>query len=258
MSRGRSKADQPAAPALTHAEIAAAHAMTVYEDRALLVLDKPSGLPVQSRRAEDRSLEHLFPVWAPHASKPLRLVHRLDRPTSGVIALAKTRAAAAALSAAFAARRVAKTYLALVAAAPDPPAGEIDRPLRKATLGDIDRMLVCASDAPGAQEAVTAYRTLAAAPAAALLAVQPFTGRLHQIRAHLAAIDRPVLGDDKYEGGFLVGGRQVARLQLHAWRLVLPHPSGAETRIFTAPPPPELTALWSALGLDVEAALAGA
>lgn len=219
----------------------------LYEDDALLVVDKPAGLPVQpGNRAEKGSLLDLIAAYAaaradrkaggktdhdaaapPFAPAP---VHRLDRVTSGTLAVAKTRLAARRLSRTFAAGQAEKTYLAVVEGIPDPPAGTIDTPLR-IEKGARSRAVA----APGGARAETAYRIVGELPGRrALLEVRITTGRTHQIRAHLASIGHPVAGD-RYYGA---RGKVAGRILLHAWRLVFPHPASGRPVAVTAPPPP--------------------
>jgi tRNA pseudouridine32 synthase/23S rRNA pseudouridine746 synthase len=201
---------------------------------------------VQGGSGISRSLEHLLAAFAKSNGKRPRLVHRLDRETSGVIVAARTKPAAAFLSEAFAGRDVQKTYLALVCGgAPEPREGEIDLPLKKSSRRGLDIMEV----APGGQSALTRYRTRAATAGAALVELNPETGRMHQLRAHLAAIGRPIAGDGKYGGLFNLAGTQIATLMLHAVALDVPHPEGGRRR-FTAPPPQGFRAAQLSLGLE--------
>jgi tRNA pseudouridine32 synthase/23S rRNA pseudouridine746 synthase len=190
-------------------------------------------------------------LWAfakPGKARP-RLIHRLDRDTSGVILTAKTKPAAGALGKALMARKVSKSYLAIVTpGAPDPKSGVIDLPLRRDEQGREAYMRVCAPDHPDAEPSVSRYRTRAAAEDSALLELDPQTGRMHQLRVHLAAIGRPIAGDARYGGSLVVLGHPVSRLMLHAAALTFPHPSGGMKRIET-PPPKDMADLIAALGL---------
>jgi tRNA pseudouridine32 synthase/23S rRNA pseudouridine746 synthase len=153
-------------------------------------------------------------------------------------------------------RRVKKTYLAIVApGAPAPREGRIDAPLRRVSLGREVHMEVCAGDHPDAEAADTGYRTLAAADAAALLELRPHTGRMHQLRVHLASIGRPIAGDSRYGGALVLGGAAIPRLMLHAAAIAFPHPDGGERRI-EAPIPDDMAAALAGLGLQPRAALA--
>ena len=248
-------------------DAAFARSLLIHEDAHVLAFDKPSGLAVQGGSGVKESLEDMLGAFAKSNGKRPRLVHRLDRETSGVIVAARTKPAAAALSAAFAERLAKKTYLAIVCGgAPVPDAGMIDLPLRKASRAGLDVMEIGAArqSSTGSdrrspalvegkrqgnwQDARTGYKTLAATTEAALLELAPETGRMHQIRAHLAAIGRPIAGDGKYGGLFSLGGVSVPRLMLHASRLEAPHPAGGALSL-EAPPPEAFRLFLSALGL---------
>jgi tRNA pseudouridine32 synthase/23S rRNA pseudouridine746 synthase len=223
-----------------------ARSFLIHEDAHMLVFNKPAGLAVQGGSGVQQSLEDLLAAFAKSNGKRPRLVHRLDRETSGVIVAARTKPAAAFLSEAFAGRDVQKTYLAVVCGgAPEPRRGEINLALRKTNQRGLDIMVI---DASG-QSALTRYRTLAATPAAALLELSPETGRMHQLRAHLAAIGRPIAGDGKYGGLFSLGGVAVPSLMLHAAMLDIPHPDAGRAR-FEAPPPPAFEETCRSLGLE--------
>ncbi len=223
-----------------------ARSLVLDEDAALIAFNKPSGLAVQGGSGVMRSLEDLLAVFAKSNGKRPRLVHRLDRETSGVIIAARTKPAAAFFSAAFAGRDVKKTYLAVVCGgAPAPEAGEIALALKKSSRKGLDVMDV----AKDGQAALTRYRTLAATPEAALVELQPETGRMHQLRAHLAAIGRPIAGDGKYGGLYRIGGTDIPRLLLHAAALDVPHMEGGR-RTFVAPPPADFAEVVRSLGLE--------
>lgn len=231
-------------------DIAFARSLLLYEDAHLLVFNKPAGLAVQGGSGVEHSLENLLSAFAKSNGKRPRLVHRLDRETSGVIVAARTKPAAAFLSEAFAGRDVQKTYLAIVCGGdPDPTDGEVSLPLKKCSRKGLDLMELAREGEPGAQNALTRYRTLAATPFGALLELKPETGRMHQLRAHLAAIGRPIAGDGKYGGLFSLGGTPIPSLMLHAAALDIPHPSGGR-RSFTAPPPAHFLTALNSLGLD--------
>lgn len=223
-----------------------AHTLVIHEDAHIIAFNKPSGLAVQGGSGVTRSLEDLLAVFAKSNGKQPRLVHRLDRDTSGVIIAARTKPAAAFFSEAFAKREARKTYLAVVCGgAPSPDVGEIALPLKKSSRKGLDIMEVAADGQP----ALTRYRTLAATSEAALLDLSPETGRMHQLRAHLAAIGRPIAGDGKYGGLYRLGGEEIPRLLLHAAALDVPYPDGRR-KCFTAPPPPDFTAILRSLDLE--------
>jgi tRNA pseudouridine32 synthase/23S rRNA pseudouridine746 synthase len=235
---------------LTPDEIAFVRSLVIFEDEHVLALNKPAGLSSQAGRTPGHTLDELLWAFArPGKSRP-RLVHRLDRDTSGVILTAKTKPAAGFLGKAMMARGIFKTYLAIVSGgAPSPTSGSIDSPLRREEIGREAYMRVCAPEHADAEAARTRYRTLAAAGEAALVLAEPLTGRMHQIRVHLASIGRPIAGDVRYGGALTLGGRPAPRLMLHAQALRFPHPAGGERRI-EAPPPADFSDLSEKLGLS--------
>ncbi|MDR1788280.1 MAG: RNA pseudouridine synthase [Treponema sp.] len=183
----------------------------LFENDVCLVVNKPAGLAVQGGAGLHTSLDAL--LEAAYGGE-VRLVHRLDRDTSGVLLAAKGRAAAAAFGEVFAGRGARKVYLAVCGGAPVPPEGRIRGALEQRGVR---------------RQAETRYRVLAgqaALPETSLVEVELGTGRMHQIRRHLAAAGCPILGDDKY-GDFALNKRLrseagLKRLLLHAARLVLP------------------------------------
>jgi tRNA pseudouridine32 synthase/23S rRNA pseudouridine746 synthase len=234
---------------LTPEEDAFVRGLVIYEDTEILALNKPAGLSSQAGRTPAKTLDELLWAFArPGKARP-RLIHRLDRDTSGVIVAAKTKPAAGFLGKAIMARRVFKTYRAIVApGAPEPPQGLIETPLRREEIGREAYMRPCAPDHPDAETARSRYRTLARGEAAALMQLEPHTGRMHQLRVHMAGIGRPIVGDARYGGALVVAGRPVSRLMLHAQALRFPHPAGGEKRV-EADPPADMLALAAALGL---------
>ncbi|HEY3695108.1 RluA family pseudouridine synthase [Phenylobacterium sp.] len=240
---------QPTPLRLTPDEDAFVRSLVIFEDAEILAFNKPAGLSSQAGRTPGKTLDELLWAFArPGKARP-RLVHRLDRDTSGVILTAKTKPAAGFLGKAIMGRRVFKTYRAIVAPGPpEPPQGLIETPLRREELGREAYMRVCAPDHPDAESARTRYRTLGRGAAAALLELEPHTGRMHQLRVHLASLGRPIVGDARYGGALIVGGRPAPRLMLHASALRFPHPAGGEARL-EAPVPPDMDDLTTGLGL---------
>jgi tRNA pseudouridine32 synthase/23S rRNA pseudouridine746 synthase len=235
--------------ALTPDEIAFVRGLVIHEDAEVLALNKPAGLSSQGGRGQVHTLDEL--MWAfvkPSGSRP-RLVHRLDRDTSGVILTARSKPAAGFLGKALMARRFRKTYVALVGpGAPEPGQGEIKTALRREEVGREAYMRACAEDHADAEAALTRYRTLAVSPEAALVELEPVTGRMHQLRVHLATIGVPIVGDVRYGGSLTLGGRAAPRLMLHAARLRFPHPAGGET-VVEAPWPGDFAAAAETAGL---------
>ena len=228
---------------LSPEEIEFARSLVIYQDADVIALNKPPGLSSQGGRIAVHTLDELLAAFAKPSGVRPRLIHRLDRDTSGVILTARSQPAAAFLGKAMMARRVRKTYLAIVApGAPDPPAGTIEAALRKESQGREAYMRVSPPDHPDAQAALTRYRTLAADDTAALVELSPRTGRMHQLRVHLASIGRPIAGDPRYGGALVLGGEAVPRLMLHAAALTFPHPAGGERRI-EAPIPADMAGL---------------
>ena len=230
-------------------EVAFVRSLVLIEDAHILALNKPAGLSSQGGRGQVHTLDELLYAFAKPGKARPRLIHRLDRDTSGVILTAKTQPAASALGKAMMARKFAKTYLALVApGAPEPREGKVEAPLRREEAGREAYMRVCDADHPDAETALSRYRTLAASETAALVELRPETGRMHQLRVHMANLARPIAGDVRYGGALMLGGQGVPRLMLHAAALTFPHPGGGRMTL-RAPPPEDFQALAGALGL---------
>ncbi|KAF0112745.1 MAG: 23S rRNA pseudouridine synthase [Rhodospirillaceae bacterium] len=231
-------------------ETAALRARVLYRDEHLLVLDKPAGLPVQGGSGTVRHLDAMLDALRFEAPERPRLVHRLDKDTSGVLLLARTAAAAATLAGAFRSRTVRKTYWAVVTGVPEPATGRLSIPLAKGPSRQGERVM---ADADDGKEAVTDYRVMGqAGQRVAWLELEPRTGRTHQLRAHCALLGTPVLGDGKYGGAaaFLPGGEIARQLHLHARTLVLPTTKGGG-RCFTAPLPSHMAATFAFFGFYV-------
>lgn len=247
------KAAKPAASGYKPdaAEAAALRDAVLYRDDAVLVLDKPAGLAVQGGSGTHKHLDAMLDALRFDAKERPRLVHRLDKDTSGVLVLARSATAARNLTGAFRDGTVRKLYWAAVLGQPKPQSGEIDLPLGKG--GQKGREKMHARGAGEGEVALTRYVTVAAAGRkAAWLALRPVTGRTHQLRVHCAAIGHPILGDGKY------GGKQAfpeidglpGQLLLHARGIALPDPQSGTTLRILAPPPPHLLQAWRALGFD--------
>jgi len=226
--------------------------ITLYEDADVLVLNKPMGLAVQGGSGTTRHLDGMLEVMRDaHGQRP-RLVHRLDKDTAGCLLVAKTRFAAAALAKSFRSRSARKIYWALVAGVPKPRQGRISTFLAKEQREEESMMRIARHGEEGASHAVTYYAVVeTAGPALAWLSLKPVTGRTHQLRAHMAHIGHPIVGDAKYfarENWQLPGGMQ-NRLHLLARRIAVPHPRGGVIDA-TAPLPPHMQQSWNLLGLD--------
>ncbi len=227
-------------PHISEPDQAYIRSLLVHEDAAILAFNKPSGLASQTRGNRARSLDHLLWAFARSNGKRPRLVHRLDAATSGIILAARTQPVAASLSAAFAGRAVTKTYLALVAGAlPDMPSGKIDAPILRTEREGCDEIGV---DATRGKPALTGWRVLARAGDCALMELAPQTGRMHQLRVHMACLGCPILGDLRY------GGRPASRLMLHASSICLEHP-GAGPFTARAPASPDFIEHATSVGL---------
>ncbi|MHB8763673.1 MAG: RluA family pseudouridine synthase [Deferrisomatales bacterium] len=203
----------------------------LYEDAHCLAVDKPPGLPSGPTRDADRL--HAARVAEAQTGRKLTLLHRLDKDTSGVLLLAKSREFGAALLEDFKHRRVEKTYLALVKGKPR-AAFEVLSHLKEAAG---DRVLTVRA---GGLRAETGFTTLAAAAGYALVEARPRTGRMHQIRVHLAEAGYPILGDALYGGDAAVGAVPVPRQMLHAWAASFRHPITGDPVRVEAPPPADL------------------
>ncbi len=235
-------------------------ARLAFETGRLLVFDKPPGLSLATRRDEpgaavERLVRALPPEdaarWLPDLAS-LRLVHRLDVGTTGLVLVARDADMHRALSRAFERREVGKTYLALAWGKPRPRAGVLDAPLGP-DRRDRRRMRVDAQGRP----ALTRYETLATPGQASLVRLLPQTGRTHQIRVHLAAAGHPIVGDDLYGGPRHRGVRDRGLREalcpphalLHAHRLVIPALAGASALDMITPPPPAFMRALKALGV---------
>lgn len=239
----------PQPVALTPDEVAFVRSLVIHEDADILALNKPAGLSSQGGRAQVNTLDELLWAFAKPGKARPRLIHRLDRDTTGVILTARTQPAASFLGKAMMARKFAKTYRAIVTpSAPEPPQGVIEVALRREQIGREVYMRPCADDHPDAEAARTRYRTVAEGPAAALVELDPETGRMHQLRVHLASVGRPIAGDARYGGALVVAGHPVPRLMLHAAVLSFPHPAGGRMRL-EAPTPQDMARLSTELGL---------
>lgn len=250
---------EPRAPGLARGRQAERDAeflrgLILHEDRDLLVINKPPGLAVQGGSGTERHVDGMLAALVgPEGEKP-RLVHRLDRDTSGVLVLAKTRKAAADLGAIFRTRSARKIYWALVKGVPSPKQGRISLFLSKQMGPDGERVRVMSHGDKEAVHSVTYYALIErAGNAVSWLSLKPVTGRTHQLRAHAAHIGHPILGDPKY-GADLEGvpAELSRKLHLHARRITLPHPRGGVLDV-TAPLPHHMQQSFETLGFDASA-----
>lgn len=267
----------PAKPAIktSPSDARALRDMTLFEDKHVLVLNKPFGLAVQGGSGTTHHIDGMLASLADAEGNRPVLVHRLDRDTSGVLLIAKSRRIAADLGEAFRSRQAKKIYWAVVEGVPKPAQGRISLFLAKgAGMGDergkgkrapgdrdIERMRVAAHGDEDAQHSITYYAVVdKVSPRCAWLSMKPLTGRTHQLRAHAEAIGTPIFGDPKYgrrpEDEVRRRDPHVAmpdsldrKLHLLARRLVLPHPRGGVIDV-TAPLPPHMRNTFDTFGFD--------
>jgi 23S rRNA pseudouridine955/2504/2580 synthase len=269
LTEGAGKGVNRAAPG----DAEAIRAMTLFEDRDVIVLNKPYGLAVQGGSGTRRHIDGMLEALADRDGARPVLVHRLDRDTSGVLLIAKSRKIAAELGEIFRSRRAQKIYWALVEGVPKPAQGRIsmflakgegmgdERGARGQGRADIERMRVAKHGDPDAQHSVTLYAVVdKVVPRLAWLSMRPITGRTHQLRAHCEAIGHPIVGDPKYNRKApndparsdplrSVPPGIEPKLHLLARRLILPHPRGGLIDV-TAPLPEHMKKSFDMFGFE--------
>jgi 23S rRNA pseudouridine955/2504/2580 synthase len=252
----------------------ALRALILFEDRDVMVLNKPYGLAVQGGSGTKRHIDGMLAALADKKGERPVLVHRLDRDTAGVLLVAKTRKIAADLGATFRSRGAKKIYWAMVEGVPKPSQGRIslflakgagmgeERGAAKENRADIERMRVARHGDPDAQHSLTLYAVVdKVAPRLAWLSMRPITGRTHQLRAHCEAIGHPIVGDPKYNRRpendparkdplRAVPPGVEPKLHLLARRLILPHPRGGTIDV-TAPLPEHMKKSFEMFGFDI-------
>jgi 23S rRNA pseudouridine955/2504/2580 synthase len=241
--------DRPARPPVSPEDAALVQGLVMHRDADALVLNKPPGLATQGGRGTTRHIDGMLDALAFDAPARPKLVHRLDRDTSGALLLARSARAAAHFAKAFAGREARKVYWAVVVGGPKADRGVVDAPLGKQPGTGGERMHV--DDSASGLPARTRFRVIdRAGNRAAFVEFQPLTGRTHQIRVHAAWLGCPIVGDGKYGGAeaFLTGAVS-RKLHLHARRLVIPAPGGGMLDV-TADLPEHLAATLATLGFD--------
>jgi len=219
--------------------------LVLFKNADAIVINKPSGLAVQGGSKITRSVDGMLDALRFDAKERPKLVHRLDRDTSGVLVLARSATAAAKLMKAFASKTAEKTYWALVKGTPEIMQGKIDLPLAKQEEGDVEKVAIDEEDGKNAVTLYTVRERLASTMA--WVELMPITGRTHQLRVHMAAIGHPIIGDGKYGGreAFVRGMDFASKLHLHARRIVIPGMLDV-----TAPLPKHMQESWDTLGLE--------
>jgi len=238
-------------PAVSERDTAEIQKLVIHRDDQVIALNKPPGLAVQGGSGTERHVDGMLDALRFGYEERPRLVHRLDKDTSGLLLVARTGQAAKRLAGSFRDRETEKLYWAVVVGVPPRPEGAIDLPLAKRP-GARDRETMQVDHEEG-QKALTHFRELdRAAKRAALLALWPRTGRTHQLRVHCAEMGCPILGDRKYGGeeALLAAVADSRRLHLHARRIALPHPSGKGELKVQAEPPPHFRRTVEAFGFS--------
>ncbi len=235
---------------LSEHEIEEVRSWVLYKDEDVIVLNKPAGLPTQGGTGIKRHLDGLLHALKFEKTEKPKLCHRLDKDTSGVLLLARSTGAAAKLTKTFKTKEARKLYWALTVKAPNPKEGKIFQPIAKYHSHHGERMVI---DADEGKDARTLFRTIeSTGNAAAWVALEPLTGRTHQLRVHCAYLKTPIQGDGKYGGqeAYLTGDGVSKKMHLHARRLQVPSPDGVGVIDIVAPLPDHMLRSWDFFGFD--------
>jgi 23S rRNA pseudouridine955/2504/2580 synthase len=249
---------KPPKPTISEDQIVEIRRWVIYKDKNVIAINKPAGIAVQGGTGQHTSVDALLDGLILDSNERPKLVHRLDKDTSGVLLLARSAKAARALAEAFAGKEIEKTYWALVVGVPEIESGKIDMPLAKLMRGKDSRTGVATDEYMGVDDnegkrAITFYRVIE--PLAKQLSwveLFPLTGRTHQLRVHMAEIGHPIIGDGKYGGSdaFIEGGIELPKqLHLHARRIVIEDIFGGTLEV-EAPLSPHMRESWKLLGLE--------
>ncbi|MGV6812808.1 MAG: RluA family pseudouridine synthase [Brevirhabdus sp.] len=260
-------APKPDHPMISEADARMIQGCVIYRDDHIIALNKPPGLPVQGGSKQSRHVDGLADALRFGLDEKPRLVHRLDKDTSGVLLMARTRSVAGALTSAFRDRETRKIYWAIVAGVPSPRMGTVRFGLVKAPghgAGGEGEKMHCVhpraiDDTPGAKRATSDYAVMTTlGQRAAWVALVPVTGRTHQLRAHMAELGHPIIGDGKYGGsgqenlgdgwGAQLGGEISRKLHLHARSLSFTHPVTGQPVVLEASLPEHMKRTWKTVG----------
>ncbi len=229
--------------------------LIIYQDDAIIALNKPFGLAVQGGAKTARHLDQMLYALEKNGERP-RLVHRLDRDTGGLLLLARSRASAAALGGAFQRHEIDKAYWALVVGSPRPRAGRIDLKVaqRMVRVGAGEQERIVPADGEDAKKAITDFQIVEeAGGAVSFAALRPITGRKHQLRVHCAAIGAPIVGDRKYGGSAAMVEGVGDILHLFCRQMTFPHPATGKITTIAADLSGPMLKTWRFFGFDQDA-----